>query len=141
MLKAARLLLLLLPCLLLTACGQHIAGGGRAGTETVSPVPHTAAFVSAKARATVLLIVEAEGPGGAAVASSAAAREVLLAHFDEACDTVTAQSYEGGKLSSYQSVFYFAGKPDQRPRRCRAMAAHRVPMGGRRRAGRHRRYR
>ena len=114
--RAARLLLLLIPCLLLTACGDQVAGGGRRGSEPVSPAPRNAAFVSAGARPAVLLVVEAEGPGGAAVASSAAALEVLLAHFDEACDTVTAQSYEGGKLSSYQSVFYFAGKPDQRAR-------------------------
>lgn len=107
MLRAARLLPIFLATLLLTACGHR---------KVVNPAPPAATFVTEEENPHILLVVEAEGPGGGAVADSAAALEILLSHFDETCDTVTAQSYDAGKLNAYKCVFYFAGEPDQKAR-------------------------
>ncbi len=90
------------------------------------PVPpaDNPSFVVEAAPASVLIVAETEGPGGAAVAESAEALETLIAHFDERCAIVSAADYQAGKLSDYSYAFYLGGKPD---RAARAGFAAEVP--------------
>ncbi len=74
-------------------------------------------FLPVERPARVFLIAETEGPQGPVVAESASVIETLIAHFDEYCETVTAQHYDEGRLVGYYCAFYLAGKPDEAARR------------------------
>lgn len=82
------------------------------------PAPPAAVFPAAEDRAAprVLILQETQGPGGAFVAESCQALEILLAHFEERCTTVDASEYERGQAGEYEHVFYFAGKPEREAR-------------------------
>ena len=65
-------------------------------TTAAAPQPR---FMPEEPPPGVLIVVEMEGPEGAAVADSARALETLIAHFDKGCAMVPATEYEGiGRL-------------------------------------------
>ncbi len=106
-----RLAALLLCCLLTCA----VVSCDRAEPPEPPARPELS-FLPIEQPARVLLIAETEGPQGAAVAESAAVIEMLVAHFGEYCETVTAGHYEPGTGLAYHSLFYLAGKPDEKAR-------------------------
>jgi hypothetical protein len=104
--------------LMLLALGGFPSPGCHHRVSPTPPEPPSG-FLAAEEQPVprVLIIDETEGLGGAAVADSAHALEILIAHFEQGCEIVPASQYEEGSLQSYPFVFYLAGKPQERTRR------------------------
>jgi hypothetical protein len=106
--RTTALLWLLVGGLLLPGCQNN----------SPEPAPPAATFPGSEDLSSprILIVQETQGPGGAFVAESCQALEILLAHFEEGCNTVGASEYEKGQAGDYEHVFYFGGKQEKQAR-------------------------